>query len=327
MNLRTKKRIIIFAPLVLYAIALVALIVSHMTQTAALNAAESTAAAEIDTSAYEFVFAGTVETSTGRTFTLDMTGNKDESQTLNLTVKEMPALNLTGHWTFEENKGYKVFLDDDKGTFAYSRYNPDTQEFTLTFDYDMGNFGQPRAVLTYPDAEFASVYDGVGLGRKPPIFAVEGYTTYSHYSYGTVLCAEDGTVSAKFTNTGAGWYFNRSGNWTYDEVNDQYDIVFNDSTISLTDGNFEIHPDPDGDYIAWTKYTKDAPEAVYGGKVTVSELQETYHCFTNPYVYHAAYDPETDSYYLEVECQYNWGLGHGDIVTFSGYASLADMEG
>ena len=325
MNLRIKKRIIVFAPLVVYAVLVLVLLGRHMSEQAALGA--NSAASAIDTSAYEFVFSGEVETSTGRTFTLDMIGNKDDEQTLNLTVKEMPALNLTGHWTFVENKGYKVFLDDANGTFAYSRYNPDTQEFTVTFDYDMGNFGQPRAVLTYADAEFATAYDGEGLGRKPPSFALEGYTTYSHYSYGTVLCAEDGSVSASLTNTGAGWYFNRSGSWTYDEANDQYDIVFTDSTISLTDGNFDIHEDPDGDYIAWTKFTKDSPEAVYGGKITVSELQDTYLCFTDPYVYHASYVADTDSYYLEIEAQYNWGLGHGDLVTFSGYASRADMEG
>lgn len=46
-------------------------------------------------------------------------------------------------------------------------------------------------MLTYADAEFATAYDGEGLGRKPPSFALEGYATYSHYSYGTVLSAED----------------------------------------------------------------------------------------------------------------------------------------
>ena len=73
--------------------------------------------------------------------------------------------------TFTEGKGYKVFLDDANGTFAYSRYNPDTKSYSLTFDYDMGNFGQPRVVLTYLDEDFAAQYDGVGLGRKPPIFS------------------------------------------------------------------------------------------------------------------------------------------------------------
>ena len=174
---------IVLAPLVVYAAIALVMFCGHFmnTQTAAGPKEESST--PVDTSAYEFVFNGTVETNTGRTFTLDMAGNKDEGQTLSLAVKEMPALNLSGRWTFTENKGYKIFLDDANGTFMYSRYNPDSKEFTVTFDYDMGNFGQPRAVLTYSDEAFAAQYDGVGLGRKPPSFALEGYTTYKHYSY------------------------------------------------------------------------------------------------------------------------------------------------
>ncbi len=322
-----KKLIIILAPLVVYAAIAIVMACGHFMNTQTADGPKETESTPVDTSAYEFVFGGTVETNTGRTFTLEMTGNKDEEQTLSLTVKEMPALDLSGNWTFTENKGYKIFLDDANGTFAYSRYNPDSKEFTVTFDYDMGNFGQPRAVLTYSNEAFAAQYDGVGLGRKPPSFALEGYTTYKHYSYGTLLCAEDGTVTASLTNTGAGWYFNRSGTWTYNEATDEYDIVFTDKTISLTDGNFDIHEDAGGDYILWTKYTKDSPEPEYMTQLPVSEMEETYQLFTDPYVYHAQYIESEGSYYIQFESQYNWGLGHGDLVTFSGYASLADMEG
>lgn len=323
---KTKKLFILLAPLVVYAVIAAVMVGMHFanSQPAAADAGPETSAPQGD---YEFVFTGTVETATGRTFTLDMTGNKDEEQTLNLTVKEMPALNLTGTWTFTEGKGYKIFLDDANGTFAYSRYNPDTKSYSLTFDYDMGNFGQPRVVLTYLDEDFAAEYDGVGLGRKPPVFSLTGYTTYQHYGYGTLLCAEDGTVSASLTNTGAGWYFNRSGTWTYDEAADEYVIVFTDSTISLTDGNFDIHEDPAGDYILWTKFPVGAEEPEYGTHLLVSELQDTYQLFTDPYEYRAKYDEATDSYQIAIEAQYNWGLGHGDIVTFSGSASVADMEG
>lgn len=324
-----KKLIIILAPLVVYAVIALVMVGNSFMNRQSTASTPNTEASEpaIDASAYEFVFNGTVETSTGRTFTLNMMGNQDAEQTLSLAVKEMPALNLSGRWTFTEGKGYKMFLDDANSTFMYSRYNPDTKEFAVTFDYDMGNFGQPRAVLTYADEAFAAEYDGEGLGPKPPAFALEGYTTYSHYSYGTLSCAEDGTVSANLTNTGAGWYFNRTGTWTYDEAADQYDIVFNDQTISLTDGNFDIHADDGGDYILWTKYTRDSAEPEYQIPLLVSELQDTYQLFTDPYVYHAQYDESKNGYYIEIEAQYNWGLGHGDLVTFSGYASRADMEG
>lgn len=322
-----KKLIIILAPLVVYAVIAIVMVCGHFMNTQTADGPKEAETAPVDTSAFEFVFEGTVETNTGRTFTLEMTGNKDEEQTLSLTVKEMPALNLSGNWTFTENKGYKVFLDDALGTFAYSRYNPETKQFTVMFDYDMGNFGQPRAVLTYTDEEFAAEYDGVGLGRRPPSFALEGYSSGKHYSYGTLSCADDGSAYASLTNTGAGWYFNRSGTWTYNEATDEYDIVFTDKTISLTDGNFDIHEDAGGDFINWTKYTKDSPEPEYGIPLLVSELEDTYHLFTDPYVYHAQYDEAKDSYYIEIEAQWNWGLGHGDLITFSGYASLADMEG
>lgn len=326
MTAKTKKRIILSAPLVVYAIIAIVMVCTQFagrqTSATVTEAADETLQGD-----YEFVYTGTVETATGRTFTLNMLGNEDEEQTLNLTVKEMPALNLGGRWEFVEGKGYKIFLNDANGTFAYSRYNPETKVSSLMFDYDMGNFGQPRVTLTCLDEAFAEQYDGVGLGRKSPVFSLTGYTTYQHYGYGTLLCAENGTVSASLTNTGAGWYFNRTGNWTYDEEADEYIIVFTDSTISLTDGNFDIHEDPEGDYISWTRFPVGAEEPEYGTRLLVSELQDTYQMFTDPYEYRAVYDEATGSYQISIEAQYNWGLGHGDIVSFWGSASLADMEG
>lgn len=326
LTVKTKKRIILLAPLAVYAIIAIVMVCMQLagrqTNTATIEVAD-----EAPQGDYAFVYTGTTETATGRTFTLELLGNEDAEQTLNLTVKEMPALNLNGRWSFEEGKGYKIYLDDANGTFAYSRYNPETMVSSIMFDYDMGNFGQPRVTLTCLDEEFAAQYDGIGLGRKSPVFSLTGYTTYQHYGYGTLLCAEDGTVSASLTNTGAGWYFNRSGRWTYDEEADEYIIVFTDSTISLTDGNFDIHEDPEGDYISWTRFPVGAEEPEYGTRLLVSELQETYQLFTDPYEYRAVYDEATNSYQIAIEAQYNWGLGHGDIVSFWGAASLADMEG
>lgn len=326
MTQKAKKRIILLAPLVVYAVIAAFMIGSSMI--ANRPAANSTPEGSTPVSGdYEFLFSGTVEANTGRTFTLEMTGNKDEGQTLDLTVKEMPALSMTGRWAFVEGKGYKVFLDDASSTFAYARYNTDTQTYSVMFDYDLGNFGKPRAVLTYEDKEFAGQYDGIGLGRKPPVFALEGYDTYKHYGYGVVSCAEDGTVNATLTNTGAGHYLNRTGTWTYDESADEYIISFTDDTISLTDGELAIHEDAGGDYVVWTKFPIGAAEPEYGSSVTVSDLEDVYHRFTDPYEYHAAFDTATNSYQLTIEAQYNWGLGTGDIATFWGTAPLADMEG
>ncbi len=326
-SVKTKRLAVILAPLVLYVIAaIVMLCIQPGSPQPQVKSDAAPSATAYDPANYEFVFSGNVQTATGRSFTLNMLGNKDEGKTLNLVVAEMPALNMTGHWTFEEGKGYKVFLDDASQTFAYSRYNPETKTFSVMFDYDMGNFGQPRARLTYKDEAFAAQYDNVGLGRKPPQFALTGYTTYSHYGYGTTACLENGSAIATLTNTGAGWYFNRSGNWRFDEESNEFVIVFTDETISLTDGNFDVHDDGNGAYILWTKFPVGAAEPEYRTQLSLEELENTYKLFTDPYEYHAAYNAETNTYDISIEAQYNWGLGHGDLVSFWGSASAADME-
>lgn len=90
MTQKAKKRIILLAPLVVYAVIAVFMIGSSMiaNRPAASPTPEGSTPVSGD---YEFLFSGTVEANTGRIFTLEMTGNKDEGQTLDLTVKEMPA--------------------------------------------------------------------------------------------------------------------------------------------------------------------------------------------------------------------------------------------
>lgn len=277
---------------------------------------------------YEFLFTGNVEASTGREFSLYLAGNKDDDQTLTLGVLEMPALNVSGTWTFTENKGYKIFLNDSAGTFAYSRYDVETSTFSVQFDFNMGNYGTPRAVLTYVDEEFASVYVGIGLGLKPPTFSLEGYSTYNHYSYGTLTFQENGTISTQLTNSGAGWYYARTGFWEYDEETNVYDYWFTDNTINLDDGNLAIRGEEENQYINRTTYTKDNESPVFNTRISLDDFINVYHMFTGEeYKYHTEFDEESGRYYAEVDAQYNWGLNTGDICTFSGYASLADMEG
>ena len=83
---KTKKLFILLAPLVVYAVIAAILVGMHFADSrpATAGAGPESSTPQGD---YEFVFSGTVETATGRTFTLDMTGNKDEDQTLDLTVK------------------------------------------------------------------------------------------------------------------------------------------------------------------------------------------------------------------------------------------------
>ncbi len=323
---KPKKIIVALIPLALYAVAGA----SYGIVTAIQNntSKSNTAKKQNDTGDYQFAFSGTVETVTGRTFTLDLNGNKDEEKTLTLAVEEMPALSIGGNWEYVENKGYKIFLNDANGTFAYTRYHTDSKTFTVMFDYDMGNFGQPKVNLTYKDEDFATKYDGIGLGKKPPSFSLTGYTTFNHYGYGSLLFKEDGSVAANLTNTGAGWYFNRSGKWEFNEETQEYDYWFTDQTISLTDGNLNIRGEDGAHYVWWTKFTKDSETPEFRIQLDYDEFVNKYHLFTGEeYKYHTEFIEAESKYYATVDAQYNWGLNTGDIVEFSGYASLADMEG
>lgn len=323
---KTKKLFILLAPLVVYAVIAAVMVGMHFA-----NSRPATAAAEPEASTpqgdYEFVFTGTVETATGRTFTLDMIGNKDEGQTLNLTVKEMPALNLTGTWTFTEGKGYKVFLDDANGTFAYSRYNPDTETFSLTFDYDMGNFGQPRGSAYLPRRGLCRRVRRRGPGPEAAcLFPHRLHHLSALRLWHSALCRgrhrlgqPDQHRRRLVLQPVRQLDVRRGGRRVRHRIHRLHHL--------LTDGNFDIHEDPAGDYILWTKFPIGAEEPEYGTHLLVSELQDTYQLFTDPYEYHAQYDEATGSYQIAIEAQYNWGLGHGDIVTFSGSASVADMEG
>ena len=321
------KILIALAPLPVYACVGIGFGIAAAVSNGGQNTPTSSQAG-VEQGDYEFLFTGTVQATTGRNFTLNLMGNKDEEQSLRLSVVEMPALSLDGTWTFTPNKGYKIFLEDSSGTFAYSRYDEESGNFTVQFDFNMANYGTARAKLTYSDPDFAQEYDGIGLGPKPPSFALEGYSTYNHYSYGTMTFQEDGTVTAQLTNTGAGWYYNRTGFWEYNEETDVYDYWFADNTINLTDGNMAIREREDGSqYVNRTYYTKDTPTPVFNEPIELDDFVNVYHMFTGEeYKYHTEFDEESQRYYAEVDAQYNWGVDTGDIVTFSGYASLADME-
>lgn len=113
----SKRLVLILAPLVLYAVAAIVWVCVSLAGSSTGTGSGGGGGGIVEGD-YEFVFSGSVETNTGRTFTLALTGNKDEEQTLDLTVQEMPALSIDGNWTFTENKGYKIFLNDANGTFA-----------------------------------------------------------------------------------------------------------------------------------------------------------------------------------------------------------------
>ncbi len=157
---------------------------------------------------YEFVFTGSSsEFAGGRTLNVSVYGNKDEDQTLTLRVAEYPQVRINGSWILEPNKGYKVYFDDATSTYEYCRFDDATNTFSFRYTLDLGEtLGRAEINFEYTDEDFE--YDGIGLGRKPPVFTA---------SDGTLLtCNEDGTFISS----------SRTGTWEYDEENDVYKFDF-----------------------------------------------------------------------------------------------------
>ena len=83
-------------------------------------------------SEYEFIFEGSSsEFSEGRTYHATIYGNKDEEQTFTLKINEFPMMEMYGEWIFVENKGYKLYFEDDAATLVYSSYNIETHVFLI----------------------------------------------------------------------------------------------------------------------------------------------------------------------------------------------------
>lgn len=178
-----------------------------------------------DNGDYEFVFEGGGEFSDGVTYHVNIKGNKDADKSFALSVDEMPILKLTGNWVLEEGKGYKLYFNDANKSFAYSRYDATTKEFTLKYNLNLGGGqGMSKVVLSCKDEEFAETYDGVGLPPLPPTFSGHGWNKTNRYDC-VLYCYEDGTCLSVTNRTGVP---NRSGTYTYDAAKNQYSFDFED---------------------------------------------------------------------------------------------------
>lgn len=185
---------------------------------------------------YEFAFDGSATYENGRNYNITIYGNKDAEQTVFVKVKELPYAELTGTWVMDEGKGYKIFFNDDTGTFAYSYYDPESGNFTITYDMFLGTVAGTQTVqFTFVDPDFKDSYDGVGLGKMPPIFKGVGYFAGNPPRFSTegsqIFCRDDGTCV--FTQTE--WptlYTPRNGTWSYDEANNEYHFVFEPEALN-----------------------------------------------------------------------------------------------
>lgn len=176
-------------------------------------------------SPYEFEFTGSTVIA-DQTYNVTIYGSKDE--TFSLRIAEMPVAELVGTWTFVENKGYKLYFDDTNASFVYTKYDPDTKQFSFNYTLDLGdtNGGAGKVAFTAVDEAFASEYDGEGLGALPPTFT--GYTTWmgAMAALGepvkcTLTCFEDGTCTSISSNE-VKFASPRNGTWSYDEATNTY---------------------------------------------------------------------------------------------------------
>lgn len=142
-----------------------------------------------------------------------------------MTVDENEALELDGNWVYVENKGYKLYFDDADDNYVYTKYDTETKEFSFNYTLDLGGgYGSSRMKFTAKDKNFASVYDGKGLGVHPPLFTGGGWgSSYATSWRNTNLtCYEDGICVSTCVYKGV----TRPGKWTYDETANQYSFEF-----------------------------------------------------------------------------------------------------
>ena len=172
---------------------------------------------------YEFYFEGGGVFSDNVDYHVTLVGNKDKDKTLLLKVKEMPALELTGHWVLVENKGYKVYFDDSDNSFAYSRYDVNTKTFTIKYKLNLGGGqGRNKITLNYKDENFANYYDGEGLPPLPPTFTGYGWNGTNRHDC-ILSCFEDGTCVSITDKSGVP---NRLGTYKYDTATNTYSFEF-----------------------------------------------------------------------------------------------------
>lgn len=187
---------------------------------------------EPNTGEYEFVFEGSGTFSDGVDYHITIRGNHD--QTFLLTIKELPLLEMDGTWVLVENKGYKFYLNDYDGTYVYTTYDTTSKVFTAKVPVNLSEgLGRKTVTMTYQDAAFAAVYDGVGLPPHPPTFTGFGYGGSNGNSVYNcqIICREDGTCVSVTDKSGTA---DREGTYTYDAETDTYYFEFADEEYDVS---------------------------------------------------------------------------------------------
>lgn len=255
-------------------------------------------------SEYAFVFTGTGETASGRTFNFTMTGSK-EDDSLEIVAQENRAIRVDGRYELLEGKGYKIYVNDTSGANGYARYNDATDNFTITLSLVIGNYGTVPVEFTYHDPDFA--YDGIGITEPdPPLF--ENCVTIGAAvgdGFGSITCTVDGTFSATAT-TGGGWIETRTGTYEYDAENDKYLFTFDDAVFATFD-TYDPQLWQPNDYRVEAIGPVDRSDTP-----TREEIASEYDMFNN--TYEAVWSEEHGYYWMEYQSIWRFANNMGWIV-------------
>lgn len=236
----------------------------------------------------EFIFSGSMQLNNGRRVDLKVIGDKRDESLL-MTVEQMPAMSLTGHYVKVDGKGYKVYFDDIADSFAYTQYDEATKTMSFRTNVNMGTYGTGRVDFTFPNEAFADEYDGEGLGKTPPVFTIEGWAGGVIQTFGTLSCNEDGSITVADD-----WASPRQGTWEYDEASNIYTIQFTEKTFDALDS----YPWKQG------RVQGEAPT------LTQADL-EAENWFMGPI--QTEYDAATSTYSMTVELI--WSMGAWNEIT------------
>lgn len=236
---------------------------------------------------YLFDFQGGAQYDDGKDYTFHIRAPRDGDGSFLLTVDQLRQFEMSGKYTYVENKGYKLYFDDVDSQFSYSSYDPSTGEFTLKYTLDLGEMlGKQRITFTAKDAAFADVYDGVGLGMTPPTFEGYGWGGFKaqfDIAPAKLTCYEDGT--ATFTATAVTAVDPKVGTWDYNEETNTYHFNFPPQTFANSN-NVETQEEGTVGY-----------QTVYGS----GEWRYDKYSETTETDFYTTYDEATGTYHLELQ--------------------------
>lgn len=199
----------------------------------------------------------------GVDYNVSLKCKKDEE--FSLTIKEIPELEITGKYEYDESKGYRFTFADQNDTIKVPKYDEATSTFTFTYTLILGDkYGTGNVTLSHVDKSFKfggeAFFEPVVFYAFDPDVGNFGMTSCEAYMY----LYEDGTlnVMASCPLTAA---YAASGTWTFDAAANKYTFEYDAGGSGMG-------------------YMITAANAAGGyGPATPSETETTYNAETGAY--------------------------------------------